>query len=87
MLPVQIASSEEVITFKNVDAQEYAEQIWRSLTVNAILTPLDGIISSDDLDRLVKPKYLERVRQLAEPWVAPVGVANPYTMLWVKAFR
>lgn len=80
-------SSEEVILFGGLGPLEYAEQIWRSLTGNAIMTPLQGLVSEEELNHKIKPEYLAQAVEMATEWVTKEGVANPYTMLWVKATK
>lgn len=85
---LQVATTEEVILFKGLSPLQYAEQIWKSLAgEKAIMTPLDGLVSSEDLDRSVKPLYLEHAQTMAESWVTDQGISNPYTMLWAKALK
>lgn len=66
---------------------QYAEGIWKSLTVNAIMTPLEGVIKIDELENFVKPEYMMQCSAIAENWHSEKGIENPYTMLWVKATR
>ena len=83
----QIRSTEEVILYKGCSPQDYAAKIWRSLGQNAIFTPLDGLVSDGDLDRLVKPVFTQKTIEMARSWVVAEGVANPYKMLWVVAIK
>ena len=48
------------------------------------MTPLDGFVSSGELDG-IRQLYTDEVVQMAEPWAVSGGIANPYTMMWVAA--
>ena len=84
---LQVSTSAEVIAFPNCDPKEYAEKIWRSLASNAIMTPLDDLLSHESLEKDVKPLYIQQTVDIACTWVSAGGVENPYTMLWVNAFK
>lgn len=77
--------SDEVIVFPNSGPADYAEKIWKSVASNPVMTPLDELIPYEELERDVKPLYMQRVVQVAQPWKSDEGIRNPYTMLWVDA--
>ena len=86
MCILQVSSSDEIILFEGSSPAQYADKIWKSLTSGAILCPLDGLVSKAELDK-IEPLYRKQVIELASPWLSGQGVANPYTMLWVAAYK
>lgn len=83
---LQVHTTEEHILYKNCDALGYAQKTWRSLSSNAIMTPLNALVSSEQLQEL-EPTYLDAVQAMAGPWETIDGVQNPYVMLWCSATK
>ena len=83
---LQVDATEEHILYKDCDALDYAHKTWRSLSSNAIMTPLNALVSSGQLQE-VEPTYLNVVQAMAGPWESVDGVQNPYVMLWCSATK
>lgn len=83
---LQVDTTEEHILYKDCDALDYAHRTWRSLSSNAIMTPLNGLVSLEQLQEL-EPTYLNVVQAMAGPWETADGVQNPYVMLWCSATK
>lgn len=83
---VQIDESQEEIVYAGGIA-EYAEKTWRSLTSNAIMTPLDDLIEAEQLDAL-KPEFMDAVHDVTRSWqITEKSLHNPYIMLWCSAVK
>ena len=83
---LQVATSKETILFPQTSPEQYAIKIWGSVADNAVMTPLQNVVKKHDLDR-IKPLYVKEVIELASSWIVNGGVANPYTMMWVRAVK
>ena len=73
--------------YRNCGPEQYAEKIWKSVASGAIMTPLDGLIDNETLQNDVKAVYMQRVLEESQGWDGAAGLENPYTMLWVTAWR
>ena len=83
---LQVDSTDEVILYKDCDATMYAQRTWNSLSGDAVMTPLHGLVDHGQLQAL-QQEYLSMVRVMAEPWQSAAGVQNPYVMLWCTATK
>ena len=83
---LQVSTTNENILYEGCSAVDYAEKTWRSLTSNAIMTPLEGLVAVHELQQL-KPLFVHEVVEMAESWQSSEGLRNPYVMLWCSAAR
>ena len=68
--------------YKDVTPEGYASKIRDTMTSpNSVMTPLIGILTQDQL-QYIKPRYMKLVQEMADAWMTPDGIRNPYTMLW-----
>ena len=84
---LQVTTSEEAYTTKDMGPQQFAEKYWNQITNhNAHQHTWASMVTQEQLAE-IKQAYIEEVSASAAKLQVGSDIVEPYTMIWVDAMR